>query len=334
MVVSNKPEVKDTQITELLEYASRTRHRSLFLLIGDRGKDQIVRLYNKICHSNHTTKMNVLWCYKDKPDFGSLSKSAQRKIQRLEIKAGMSTEESRDAFHIFLSQTNISYCYYKDSKNILGRTFGLVILQDFEALTPNIMARTIETAEGGGAIIIMIRNVSSLSQVHSIIMDAHARFKPRGLNQTIVPRFNRRFILSLADCPTFLCVDDELNILNAFKPKGDNKSIREFALKTQDIIKGLTHDELQLANLKSQLSCNNEIAPLINICRSSDQVKTVLSFMHGIVSNALGTTFFLTAARWTWEVCSYWAGPGWCITAQLPAHLCAGPHARELINAF
>jgi len=40
------------------------------------------------------------------------------------------------------------YCFYHETQNILGNTYGMCVLQDFEALTPNLLARTIETVEG------------------------------------------------------------------------------------------------------------------------------------------------------------------------------------------
>ena len=39
----------------------------------------------------------------------------------------------------------------------LGNTYGMCVLQDFEALTPNLLARTIETVEGGGSIVILLK---------------------------------------------------------------------------------------------------------------------------------------------------------------------------------
>ena len=33
----------------------------------------------------------------------------------------------------------------------------MLVLQDFEALTPNLLARTVETVEGGGIVIILIK---------------------------------------------------------------------------------------------------------------------------------------------------------------------------------
>lgn len=37
----------------------------------------------------------------------------------------------------------------QDSARVLGRTFGMCVLQDFEALTPNVLARAVETVAGG-----------------------------------------------------------------------------------------------------------------------------------------------------------------------------------------
>ena len=46
----------------------------------------------------------------------------------------------------------------------------LVWLQDFEALTPNLLARTIETVEGGGVVVLLLRSVSSLKQLYTLTM--------------------------------------------------------------------------------------------------------------------------------------------------------------------
>ena len=47
--------------------------------------------------------------------------------------------------------------------------FG-VYFQDFEALTPNLLARTVETVEGGGAVILLLRSMSSLKQLYTMTM--------------------------------------------------------------------------------------------------------------------------------------------------------------------
>ncbi|GKE05821.1 RNA cytidine acetyltransferase 1 isoform X1, partial [Tanacetum coccineum] len=75
-----------------------------------------------------------------------------------------------DEFSLFLQTTKITYCKYKDSEKILGNTYGMCILQDFEALTPNLLARTIETVQGGGLIIMLIRSLSSLTSLYTMVM--------------------------------------------------------------------------------------------------------------------------------------------------------------------
>jgi tRNA(Met) C34 N-acetyltransferase TmcA len=46
----------------------------------------------------------------------------------------------------------------------------LRLLQDFEALTPNLLARTIETVEGGGIIVLLLKTMKSLRQLYTMTM--------------------------------------------------------------------------------------------------------------------------------------------------------------------
>src|SRR5690606_4069227 len=92
--------------------------------------------------------------------------------------------------------------------------------QDFEALTPNLLARTIETVEGGGLVILLLRRLDSLRQFYSMTMDIHSRFRTTQ-HDVVKPRFNERFMLSLGTCKTCLVVDDELNILPLSKHARD-----------------------------------------------------------------------------------------------------------------
>ena len=53
--------------------------------------------------------------------------------------------------------------------------------------------KTIETVEGGGMIILLLRTMDSLKQLYSMTMDVHSRFRT-GAYGDVVPRFNERFI--------------------------------------------------------------------------------------------------------------------------------------------
>lgn len=63
--------------------------------------------------------------------------------------------------------------------------------QDFEALTPNLLARTIETVEGGGIIVILLRTLTSLKQLYTLSLDVHERYRTEA-HQDVVGRFNER----------------------------------------------------------------------------------------------------------------------------------------------
>jgi tRNA(Met) C34 N-acetyltransferase TmcA len=49
-----------------------------------------------------------------------LKKMAQR---------GLLDPEQEDPFSLFVASTNIRYCYYNETQNILGNTYGMAVLQ-------------------------------------------------------------------------------------------------------------------------------------------------------------------------------------------------------------
>lgn len=53
----------------------------------------------------------------------------------------------------------------------------MLVLQDFEALTPSLLARTVETVEGGGVVVLLLSSMASLTQLYSLTMDVHARLR-------------------------------------------------------------------------------------------------------------------------------------------------------------
>lgn len=79
-------------------------------------------------------------------------------------------------------------------------------------MTPNLLARTVETVEGGGLIILLLKTISSLKQLYTMSMDVHKRYRTEA-HQNVTCRFNERLILSLADCKRCLLVNDDLTVL-------------------------------------------------------------------------------------------------------------------------
>lgn len=156
----------DPRIPTLIRNNVSLGHRSFFVLVGDRGRDQVVNLHFLLSQSRVEARPNVLWCYKKDLGFTTHRKKREAKIKR-DIKRGIREKGEGDPFELFVGVTDIRYCYYKDTPRVLGQTFGMLILQDFEALTPNLLARTIETVEGGGIVVLLLRTMTSLRQLYS-----------------------------------------------------------------------------------------------------------------------------------------------------------------------
>ena len=55
-------------------------------------------------------------------------KKRKRELKRLVQKKLYNPDESNQ-FDLFISGTDIQWCYYRSSKSLLGRTFGMLVLQ-------------------------------------------------------------------------------------------------------------------------------------------------------------------------------------------------------------
>uniref|UniRef100_A0A672QLF2 RNA cytidine acetyltransferase n=1 Tax=Sinocyclocheilus grahami TaxID=75366 RepID=A0A672QLF2_SINGR len=227
---------------------------------------------------------SVLWCYKKELSFSSNRKKRMRQLQK-KIKTGTLNLNKDDPFELFVAATNIRYCYYNETHKILGNTYGMCVLQDFEALTPNLLARTIETVEGGGIVVILLRTMNSLKQLYTMTMDVHSRYRTEA-HQDVVGRFNERFILSLASCKTCVVIEDQLNILPI--------STHITNIKPDD---GLSPREQELKDLKESLQDTQPVGVLVDSCKTMDQAKAVLKFIEAISEKTLRSTVALTAAR-------------------------------------
>jgi len=256
-------------------------------MIGDRGRDQIVNLHYILSKSVVKARPSVLWCYKKDLGFSSHD---QRNVKNSRKKRQIAKFNEENPFQLFITSTDIRYCYYKDTHKILGNTYGMLVLQDFEALTPNLLARTIETIEGGGIIILLLKSMTSLRKLYAMSMDVHNRLRS-GSRHKVVPRFNERFILSLVSCRSCLVVDDELNILPISTHARDLEKIS----KAEKLQIGAKQQELK--ELKESLVEHQPIGALCALTKTLDQAKAVLTFMEAISEKSLRTTVTLTASR-------------------------------------
>ncbi|CAJ0592877.1 unnamed protein product [Cylicocyclus nassatus] len=277
----------DNRIRTLIENGVAKGHRSMFVVVGDRGRDQISVLHHILSKAAVAARPTVLWCYKKELGYSSNKK---KRIRQIHTKSSISTITEGDPFEVFISTTKIRYCYYNETQNILGNTYGMLVLQDFEALTPNLLARTIETIEGGGIVVLLMKTVNSLRQLYTITMDVHNRYRTESHTQ-IVARFNERFILSLASCKNIVVVDDQLHILPI---SGHIQSLEP----VQPSVKGaLSASEAELKALKEGMKDTKPVGPLLNKCRTADQGKVLLRLLDVITDKDLNVTCSITAAR-------------------------------------
>jgi N-acetyltransferase 10 len=281
----------DSRIPALIRNGVQEKKRSFIVVVGDRAKDVIVHLHYIMSSVDVKQNKSVLWAYKHKLlGFTSHRQKREAKIKK-DIKRGIREANTEDPFELFVSLQNIRYVYYKETEKILGNTYGMCILQDFEAITPNLLARTIETVEGGGLVVLLLKGMNSLKQLYTLSMDSHTRYRTEA-HDDVTARFNERFVLSLGSCESCLVVDDELNVL----PISGGKNVSPLPVldpKRQNIT---THG-LELEEIKQSLVDSQPIGPLVALSKTVDQAKALLTFVDAIAEKTLRSTVTLTAAR-------------------------------------
>ncbi|CAH2055842.1 unnamed protein product, partial [Iphiclides podalirius] len=309
----------DNRIRVMIENGVKLGHRTMFLLVGDKSRDQVPILYDMLVKSTVKSRPTVLWCYKNKDE--AISNHGRKRAKKIAAgKLDVSEESLFDAFRV---ATTIHGRYYSESHAMLGQTYGVCVLQDFEALTPNLMARTIETVEGGGLIIFLLKTMDSLRQLHSITMDVHSRFKTEAYD-TVVNRFNERFLLSLADNPRCLVLDDSLTVLPI--------SSKTAQIEPVDVVPEKINPKL--TDLISSLSDTPPAGPLVALCRTYDQATALVALINTLADKQSRPPHCLTAARGR--------GKSACLGLAVAAAVALGyvniyvtsPHPENLVTLF
>ncbi|XXG98984.1 hypothetical protein Hte_005317 [Hypoxylon texense] len=278
----------DSRIPTLIRNGLTEHKRSFFVVVGDRSKDAIVKLHYIMSNMDLRQNKSVLWAYKNKLlGFTSHRKKREARIKS-QIKRGIREANSEDPFELFVSLHDVRYVYYKETEKILGRTFGMCILQDFEALTPNTLARTIETVEGGGLVVLLLKGMDSLRQLYTLSMDVHSRYRTEA-HHDVVARFNERFLLSLGRCESCLVIDDELNVL----PISGGRGVKPLP----PVEETKSAEEVELEKTKESLRDTQPIGSLIQLARTKDQADALITFVDAISAKTLRNTVSLTAAR-------------------------------------
>lgn len=279
----------DSRIPVLIRNGVQLKERSFFVIVGDKARNQLPNLHFLMMLADLKMNKLVLWAYKKELlGFTLHRKKREAKIKK-EIKQGRREPNTQDPFETFILNQQVRYVYYKETEKILGNTYGMCILQDFEALLPNLLARTVETVEGGGLVVILLKSMASLKQLYTMLMDIHARYRTEAHND-VVARFNERFLLLLGDCNTCLVVDDELNVL----PVSGGRHVQALPPADED---ELTPQAAELATLKEELAEVQPAGLLVGLAKTTNQAKAILTFIDAISEKTLLSTVALTAGR-------------------------------------
>ena len=274
-------------IRELFETSRNRHHRSIIVLIGDRAKDQVINLYNlwltirnQKNNDKNLQQPKILWCYKHELGFSSHQKKRKKELTK-RMKQGLYESESENPFELFLTNSDIRFCYYKDTLSILGSTVEALVFQDFESLTANILCRAIETVSGGGVVFFMLKSMASLQQLYSLSMDVHNRYRTDAFGD-IQPHFNERMMLSLVVNDSVIFMDDELNLVQ------QNQIKQNPTEEIQDqLITNLVTAEKNRLDLLASLETNKIMHGILKLAKTIDQAKVVLFLLDSTVNRNL-----------------------------------------------
>ncbi|KAF7674347.1 RNA cytidine acetyltransferase, partial [Astathelohania contejeani] len=162
---------------------------------------QIPNIYYLLSKYRREGILDILWLYK-KPIIESKTKKKGKKTDILES---------------FFETVDISRVYYEESDRVLGNTYGMLVIEDFEGMTPNILAQSIETVKGGGIIAILLKK-----NMESYEMDIYNKY---GNKDEIIPRFNTRLYKSLINSKFTIVLNDSLDVLS-YNPNKKEKSMK------------------------------------------------------------------------------------------------------------
>jgi len=321
----------DSRIKILLDNGVQTKQRSMFFIVGNTCRNQVPILHNMLTRGAHCNiKDNPLWCYKNHLGFSSHRDRKKKKIQQ-RINTGTLNIEDADPFEIFIAATDVRYCKYHDTHKVLGQTYSMLILQDFEGITPNLMAKTMETVEGSGIIIFLLRSMESLRQIHSMAMDCHSRYKTES-HQTVKGRFNNRLVKSLETCANCIVLNDDMEVLPTICKKLNGLE----ALPPRTAAQCMSESDRKLAQLKEMAHTGTDVIlkAIIDCCKTHDQANALMKFLDVIQEKNWNHTLSMTAARGRGKSAALGLAIAAAVAYGYPNILVTSPHPDNLATLF
>ena len=123
----------DSRIQTCITNGFHTNQRTIFVIVGDRARYQVVNFHYFLAKQNLRSKPSVLWCYKKELGFSSHQKKRMKEVKNMQTK-GLYDSDVDDPFQLFIASTDIKYTFYKDSHKVLGSTYTSTINFGFRCL--------------------------------------------------------------------------------------------------------------------------------------------------------------------------------------------------------
>ncbi|WUR04213.1 RNA cytidine acetlytransferase (KRE33) [Vairimorpha necatrix] len=251
----------DDRIFSLVKYSNYVNHRCFFVLIGEHTKVHIPAIYNILSSNSTRSVESIIWCHKNK----NIVK---------EVKTAQNSEEDQSKLNEFFKAQDIQFVSYNESEKILGQTVDMLILQDFESLTPNLIALSVETVRGGGIIVLLLDNVNSIESMIKRKSDFL-------LDDDFVPRYNKRLFRSLIDMKFTLFLDDAFKVLPISKFNLDASNLK--SIKNKEI--------------KSESEILDSDKCLINLAKTKDQNLIVKELIKAVKDRTERSIYSIQAGR-------------------------------------
>lgn len=245
----------DFLITSFTKQVSMN-HRTILVLIGEKSKEKIPFLHDRLGRISNLN--DIVWCYKN----------SETAMDTCEKKIKIADDDSE--LQKWIKTFNPEYIMYKEINRILGRTCDFLVLEDFAAITPNIICSCLETVKGGGLIILLFNDQESLNSLISTRPDLIENEDIGEFN----PIFNKRLFKSLINTTCTIFLDSKLRIMDV---TNENSSINNKVEEVKDIFE-------------------NEENPLIRSCKTIDQ-KLVLEHCIKSILDVSDLITIVTASR-------------------------------------
>ncbi|KAA0201203.1 hypothetical protein HAZT_HAZT007544 [Hyalella azteca] len=210
------------------------------------------------------------------------------------IKSGEVDHSQLKLLDLLLHAGVVKFCSYGSTQSVLGNTYKMCVLQDVECLTPNIVCRVVETVQGGGAVVILLPDMSHIKQLCNMDMDVHYKLTTHS-HPTVQKLFNKRLALSFSWCRSCVIAESDMRV-NSSDLLGINyKSIN---IPSADELQQQEEAAEELAKIQSDLEDAVQPLPeLARLCKTADQARTVMKLVDVITEKRPGSVVSVTAGR-------------------------------------